>query len=257
MTDELPEGDTFDREYVEKLRAEAAGYRTKLRPYEQAFGDFNDSEKSFLFGMLETLNGDPAAGAVQFRDMAKNILAENFYEGLDDFPTPEAPAEDKTTEEKEDQVSLTPEQLAAELDRREKAAQEAAEAKARQAADDAAVQAVYDEITEATGFEMGTPGFKSALALGASIAESGGEPDFKALAPQVRAIHNIPEPEAENVIQSDDLVVEGSGNEHAATAGAGGAGGATEVEKDFVAEAREAGKNPFDAARERLEARLA
>ncbi len=258
---ELPEGDTFPRDYVEKLRKEAAGYRTALRPFEAAFGDFNDAEKEFLFGMIQALNTDTQEGAKQFRDMAKSIMKDDFYTDLTDIPVPvdenteqEAPTKEQ---EGEDQVSLTPEQLKAELDAREKAQQEAAE----KAALDAEIEKVYVEIEEA-GFERGSKEFQRALSMGAALTAEGEEVNFADLAPLVRTSLGLPEPDpaaaeggAENEGQPDPEQ-EGSGKEHAKTAGAGGAGTAAEPAKDWIEQAKAEGRDLKVVARERMEARL-
>lgn len=270
QVDELPEGDTFDRAYVEKLRAEAAKYRTALRPFEDAFGDFNDQEKSFLFGMLQSLNKNPAEGALQFRDMAKNILKDDFYADLEDIPVVEA-AQDETasTEEAEGegQVSLTQEQMQKMLDERDAKAKAEAEAAAKEAADQAEIEAVYAEIEEATGFIRGSKEFGYALSVGAAASQAGDSPDFKQIGPQVATMLGIEvsangddstessngDSSVENAVEN---VVEGSGNEHAKTAGAGGSGKATETPKSVVEVAAEQGKTPMEVARDRFEARM-
>jgi hypothetical protein len=57
--------DTFDRPYVEKLRQEAAQYRTRARQYEEAFDGYDDeTRQAFLdFARLQyaAANGDEAA----------------------------------------------------------------------------------------------------------------------------------------------------------------------------------------------------
>jgi hypothetical protein len=261
IEEELPDGDTFDRAYVEKIREEAAKYRTTLRPFQDAFGDFNPSETEYLFGMLKELNGDPQAGALMFRDMAKNILSDKFYDGLDDAPQTTDSVEDadpQTTTEGEDQVSdaATPQQIKAMLDERDKVAQEAAAASAQTASDEADIEAVFKDI-EAAGFERGTEAFQTALSLGSSMAASGQEVDFAVLAPKVRVFHDIAEPAAEGEAADPVTeVVEGSGKEHALTAGAGGAGAGAEAPKGVVELAAEKGIPPLEMARELMEARL-
>lgn len=259
-TDDIPElpadQDSFDRAYVEKLRAEAAKYRTSLRPFEQAFGDFTDAERTYLFGLIRNLNHDPSAGAVGFRDMAKDILKEEFYTGLDDLPKTEQADPETEDKKEEDQVSLTPEQMQTILDERDAKSKSEAEEAATKAAEAAMVEEIYAEI-EALGFERGSDGFTTALSLGASLAQQGKDVDFAALAPKVRLVLDLPE--AETVADDAETVIEtpaGSGNEFAKTATTTGAGGAGEVAKDWVAEAKAAGQDPMQVARERAEARL-
>ena len=260
IDEDLPEGDTFPRAYVEKLRAEAAKFRTELQPYKQSFGDFNDDEKSFLFEMLETLNADPAAGAVKFRDMSRNILDEKFFDGLD-LPAVEPVKEVEASEEAEgdDQVSLTEAQMKAMFDERDTAAAAAAKVAAEEAANNAEIEGVYAEIEEATGFKRGTQEFATALSVGATMSQAGNPPDFKDLGPKVATMLGL-EVETTTVETNEDgnpvVVVEGSGAEHAATAGAGGSGGGTETTKTLVEQATERGITPMELARERMEARM-
>lgn len=281
--DALPEGqDTFDRAYVEKLREEAARYRTSLKPYKAAFGDFNDAETEFLFEMLTALNKDPHEGARMFRDMSKNILNDEFFEGLD-LPVVERPEEESDTvgdavdeivnnkqsknkdenmaekaKEKESSGVLTPEQLRAELDARDKAAAERAAEAAAEAKMQAEIEAVYKEIEDA-GFQRGTEAFQTALSLGASMTQQGKDVVFADLAKKVRFVHDMPEPEAApdpEPAAPDPMNPTGSGKEFAKTATVEGVATPTEPAKDWVQEAKEKGINPMQAARERAEARL-
>lgn len=266
---EETEQDTFDRAYVEKLRAEAAKYRTALRPFEDAFGDFNDAEKEFLFGMLKELNQDPQAGAVQFRDMAKNILRDKFYEGLDDAPVGKEETKEET-EEEGGEVSLTEEQLKKILEEHDRAAQEAQEEAAREAA----AEGVFKEI-EAQGFTRGSEEFQACLMMANAQVEKAQregteiEVDFATIAPKVRVMYDLPEPEAGEGAtegegqeggpesgQSDEVDAQEVAREYAKTASAGGSGAAGEPQTDWIAEAKEEGRSPMEVARERMEARL-
>jgi hypothetical protein len=63
--DPAPEPDTFDRAYVEELRREAAGYRTRAKSYDDAFQGYDDeTREAFLeYARLSyaAQSGDPAA----------------------------------------------------------------------------------------------------------------------------------------------------------------------------------------------------
>ena len=64
---EVAEPDTFDRAYVEELRKEAAGYRTRAKRYEEAFDGYDDeTREAFLeYARLSyaAQNGDAEAMA--------------------------------------------------------------------------------------------------------------------------------------------------------------------------------------------------
>ena len=72
----LPETETFDRAYVEKLREEAASRRVALRGYEEAFGAFDEEDRNFLLGMVRQLSEDPTTAAQQMRALADALLEE-------------------------------------------------------------------------------------------------------------------------------------------------------------------------------------
>lgn len=73
----LPEGqDHFDRPYVEKLRNEAASYRTKYREanaYQEAFGSAEDRET--WRKLASTLYTDQVAGAQWMANIARDLGA--------------------------------------------------------------------------------------------------------------------------------------------------------------------------------------
>ena len=218
--------------------------------------------------MIQALNADPVEGAKQFRDMSKEILKDAFYADLDDIPG--VPVQEETTQEEEtkeeDPVSLTPEQMQKILDDRDAKAKADATAAAEEAARDAAIEEVFAEI-EAAGFARGSEEFMTALALGQTLSAQGKDVVFADLAPKVRLVHDLPEPEAPPAEEASNeapapapatvgTVVDGSGKEFPLTAGAGGAGTAAEPATDWVAEAKAAGRNVMEVARERAEARI-
>jgi len=69
--------ESFDREYVEKLRHEAAGRRTALKPYEEAFGAFDEqSRETYLRLAADIGSGDAKRqreAAAQFEAIAQKI----------------------------------------------------------------------------------------------------------------------------------------------------------------------------------------
>lgn len=263
MADEETQ-DTFPRKYVEELRDEAARYRTELKKFKAPFEGFNAAEIDYLFDIVSTLGTDQKGGALKVRDLAKNILKEEFYEGLDDLPQPEAPAEEETQDltPKEEPVtdSLTAEQLQKMLDEREAKAREEAE-----------IEGIFREIEEA-GFERGTEGFITALSLAQTQASLGKDVDFKVLAPKVHTILGTEAPAEESseedasdaatastdaaVASATETAVEGDRDFPKTPAAAGTTGAPGEAKTDWLDKAREAGKSPLEAARERLEARL-
>lgn len=83
--------DTFPRSYVEKLRNEAADYRTKYAPYRDTFGDVAPEVQEYLLDLSKQLITDPKAAAAELRDLLKTI-DPNSAEGqavqatLDEIP---------------------------------------------------------------------------------------------------------------------------------------------------------------------------
>ncbi len=68
--------DTFDRAYVTKLRQESAGYRTKHKPYEEAFGKYSEDERAVWFELAAGLVNDPQTTAKRFQEIAAAVLGE-------------------------------------------------------------------------------------------------------------------------------------------------------------------------------------
>lgn len=65
--------DTFPREYVEKLRSEAASYRTKYQPYRDAFTDVDPSVQEYLLDLNRQLIQDPKGAVAELRDLLKQL----------------------------------------------------------------------------------------------------------------------------------------------------------------------------------------
>lgn len=65
--------DTFPREYVEKLRGEAASYRTKYQPYRDTFGEVDESVQEYLLDLNRQLINDPKGAVAELRDLLKQL----------------------------------------------------------------------------------------------------------------------------------------------------------------------------------------
>ena len=134
--------DSFDRAYVEKLRREAAGYRTKAQPYEEVFSAYDDEEREFLLAVTRDLgNPDKQADAARrLRDLSQRLLE-------DADPDPDDEARNKP-------LTL------AELEQRER--DKAAEQAQRQA-----VEAVEKEAAD-LGYEKGSPDYAFLMYMAAN-----------------------------------------------------------------------------------------
>ncbi len=55
----------FDRKYVEGLRRENAGHRTKLNPYEEAYGAYSDEDRAVWMDLAKMMQTDPAKAAAE------------------------------------------------------------------------------------------------------------------------------------------------------------------------------------------------
>jgi len=83
--------DSFDRAYVEKLRKEAAKYRTSARELEQkyqsVYDGFDDPEDvNYLIGLARKVYDDPASTAAEFEAIAKRIREATGVDITDDAP---------------------------------------------------------------------------------------------------------------------------------------------------------------------------
>lgn len=254
-TNALPTDIEEAHRMIKELRTENADRRVKAKPFTDAFGDYSPEEQTVLLGIVRTLASDQVEGGIALRNLAVQVLGEDkFKDGLD-FLAPVTPKEDPEAGEKEEETvsaGLSADELKAELDRRD-ADRAAAASKADE---EAAIAGIFKEI-EDLGFEQGSEGFLTLLSLANTQASLGKDPDFQALAPQVRQLVGLPEPEAvtegEGEAEGLTTAVETS---FPSTAGAGGAGAAAEPQKDWIAEAKAAGKSPMEAARERAERRM-
>lgn len=90
--------DTFPRSYVEKLRNEAADYRTKYAPYRDTFGDEIDPDvKDYLLDLNRLLiSPDKKAAVSELRDLLKTLDPDSaegkaVEAAIDDAIDPDAP----------------------------------------------------------------------------------------------------------------------------------------------------------------------
>lgn len=150
----LPEGQaTFERSYVEKLRNEAAGYRTKYREanaYVETFGPAGSEDRETWRQLASTMYSDTAAGAQWMANIAKGLGAglsdEQAIAKAGPEPTTITPAP-ATPEPK----GLTPEDVERMFTERETRQAEAA-----------AIKAVEDEA-HGLGYASGTKEYVALL----------------------------------------------------------------------------------------------
>lgn len=163
----MPDGtQLFQRDYVEKIRNEAARYRTTLRETEErlkgydVFDAYDPEDRAVWTQMAEMWQRDPAEAAAFMRNIAESVLTEGQQ--------PET-AEQQPASELDEFEDLTPERIdqriEAKIAEREAARQAAAE-------QERAVTAINDEITQA-GFEMGS--LESVVILQIASVRTGGD----------------------------------------------------------------------------------
>ncbi len=80
--DDPAQQDTFDRAYVEKLRQESAGYRTRAKTYDEAFDGFDDESREVFLGLAKDLVNSPEAAARRMIEVSKQLLGEDFDSAL-------------------------------------------------------------------------------------------------------------------------------------------------------------------------------
>lgn len=74
--------DTFDRAYVEKLRQESAGYRTRAKTYDEAFDGFDDESREVFLGLAKDLVNSPEAAARRMIEVSRQLLGDEFDSAL-------------------------------------------------------------------------------------------------------------------------------------------------------------------------------
>lgn len=72
-SDDLPNQDTFDRAYVEKLRQESANYRTRAKKFQEAFDGYEEEAVGEWLELATTLRSDPRTAASRFKELAEAI----------------------------------------------------------------------------------------------------------------------------------------------------------------------------------------
>ncbi len=65
--------ETFSREYVEELRQEAARYRTRSKPYEEAFAHLSESERNGFLALAQDLQDAPDRALEGFERVVENL----------------------------------------------------------------------------------------------------------------------------------------------------------------------------------------
>lgn len=92
----LPDGETFDRAYVEKLRDEAARYRVTAREREEALArydflnDVPSEGQDLLLDMVQRLVADPKGqGAIHTLQVLKNLTGDDFDQVLEASKSPQ------------------------------------------------------------------------------------------------------------------------------------------------------------------------
>jgi hypothetical protein len=70
------EGDKFDRAYVERLRKEAASYRSKAKTYGDVFDQYEEADREAFLSLAKTLREDPKSAAQEMAAAAEAILKQ-------------------------------------------------------------------------------------------------------------------------------------------------------------------------------------
>jgi len=83
----LPDGDTFDRPYVEGLREENAKWRTRTRDIESSFEGYTPEEKAQFLALAHNLTANPEEALEQFEGVTTRLRKKL---GKDVPVTPEA-----------------------------------------------------------------------------------------------------------------------------------------------------------------------
>lgn len=84
--DPTPDPDMFPRDYVEELRKENAGYRTRAKTYEDAFDGLSDADQATILELAKRAKQDPREVAAWMREQAN---AWDPADGVDPLGDPE------------------------------------------------------------------------------------------------------------------------------------------------------------------------
>lgn len=105
-TQEIPE---HLRPYITELREEAAKYRTRAKPFNEAFDGYSTQEVDLLLDIVHTLKQDLTTGAHKMRDLAYRVIGEDEEVWNADAPwATQAQAEEI---QETGTVAMTPEQI--------------------------------------------------------------------------------------------------------------------------------------------------
>ena len=74
--EELPDGDTFDRAYVEKLRAEAAKHRTQKQEVMSHFEGYTDGERTRFLQLASELQSSPETALEEFQAVTQRLAQQ-------------------------------------------------------------------------------------------------------------------------------------------------------------------------------------
>ena len=88
--EEIPEGDTFDRAYVERLRNEAAKHRTAKQDMLRHFDGYSDAERTRFLELAAKLQSSPEEALEEFRGVTNRLAAQLGKEPfMNEAPTPD------------------------------------------------------------------------------------------------------------------------------------------------------------------------
>lgn len=73
---ETAEPKVFDADYVRELREEAARYRTRSKPWLEAFDGIDESDQEVFRGLAKMYREDPAAAAKEMARLAQGLLGD-------------------------------------------------------------------------------------------------------------------------------------------------------------------------------------
>lgn len=87
---DLPEGvDRFDRGYVEKIRGEAAKYRTEYAPFRDAFDGYEAEDRDAILSLARELQENPENAARRMLEASRSIAGDKFDDWLSGNDQPE------------------------------------------------------------------------------------------------------------------------------------------------------------------------
>jgi hypothetical protein len=76
-----PEPDVFDRAYVEQLRQESAGYRTKAKPFTDAYDGMDEADRDTFLYLAQTYKSDPVRAAQEMQRLAQGLMGDESDAG--------------------------------------------------------------------------------------------------------------------------------------------------------------------------------